>query len=108
MDIKTRFDVEDKVFFLTTDDRILNFGKESYNKPYVCEAIVDRVNIDFRDKKLRITYTVKTRDPHADGWRWVDVEEDWCAPDLVQLGQNVTNRFRVNAIENKSEKKKRR
>jgi len=109
MDIKTKFNKDDTVYFLTTTDRILHFGDTKENKPYICEGIVDSIDISYKHGKLVITYAVKVREPRGsgeDGLHWMDVQEDWCAPDLVQLGQNVSNRFRVNHMNPKKSKKK--
>ena len=110
MDIKTRFSVDDTVYFLTTTDRILKFGNKYENKPYVCEGIVTSIDINYRCEKFVITYTVKVRNgKYNDGstnYEWMSVEEDWCAPDLVQLGQNVSNRFKVIHTNPKKSKKK--
>jgi hypothetical protein len=109
MEIKTKFNVDDTVFFLTTTDRIMNFGELADNKPYVCEGIVDSFDITYKHEKLVITYAVKVRESRGsgeDGLHWMYVEEDWCAPDIIQLGQNVSNRFRVNFINPLKAKKK--
>lgn len=112
MDIKTRFNVEDKIFFLTTNNDIIRMGDSSSNKPYVCEGIVTGFEINNKYEKMVITYTVKVKNGMcSDGstnWKWVEVEEPWCAPDLVQLGVNVSERFRVNALPEERKKKKRR
>jgi hypothetical protein len=112
MEIKTRFNVEDTVFFLTTTQDILAMGDHPQNKPFVCEGIVTSFRIGYQYEKLVISYTVKVRNGRCnDGsinWKWMEVEEGWLAPDLVQLGQNVSNRFRVNALVKENEKKKKR
>ena len=110
MDIKTRFSVDDTVYFLTTTDRILHFGDNQENKPYVCEGVVTSIDIEFRHEKLVITYTVKVRSGvYNDGridYEWMAVDEDWLASDLIQLGQNVSNGFRMVALNPKKAKKK--
>lgn len=112
MDIKTKFSKDDKVFFLTTHPDILLIGENAHNKPYVCEGIVDSIAIAYKHDKLIITYTVKVRSgAYNDGsinYKWVDVQEPWCAPDLVQLGVNVSERFKVNVLKPETKKRKKR
>lgn len=111
MDITTKFNVEDKVFFLTTNTEIVKMGEHAPNRPYICEGIVTSFRTEFKYEKLSIVYTVKVKNGMcSDGsinYKWMEVEEGWLAPDLVQLGQNVSSRFKVNALENPKKKKRR-
>ena len=110
MDITTKFNVEDKVYFLTTNHEILNFGEHYANKPYVCEGVVTGLRTEYKNDRLAIIYSIRVNNGRcSDGstnWKWMDIEEDWCAPDLVQLGQNDSNRFKVNRLPEEKKKKK--
>jgi len=112
MDIKTKFNVDDTVFFLTTTQDIFAMGDHPQNKPFVCEGVVTSFRIGYKYEKLGITYTVKVRNgrcaDNSINWKWMEVEEGWLAPDLVQLGQDVSNRFKVNRLVRDGEKKKKR
>lgn len=99
MEIGTKFNVNDTVYFLTTTKRILHFGDDNENKPYVCEGVVQSIDVSFRNEKLVIEYVVKARSGRyndgSNNYEWMKVQEDWLAPDLTQLGLNVTNRFKT-------------
>ena len=108
MEIKTKFNVEDRLFFLTTDHHILNRSDGDYNKPYVCEGIVDSVRFELRHGNQEIVYGIKVREGGHDGFKWISVNEKWCAPDIVQLGLDVSSRFKVHHITEPKQKKRKK
>jgi len=108
MEIKTKFDVEDTLVFLTTNDAILNGSSGNPNKPFVCEGIVDSIGFEFKHGKPTTVYNVMVRELGRDGYKWVEVDEKWCAPDATQLGLDVTHRFRFHGVKEPLTKKKRR
>jgi hypothetical protein len=89
MEIKTKFNIGDNVYFLTSnkkhlDDKcVLNDGEV-----FVCCAEVIGIKIDVgNEKNLDIEYLV------YDGNKWNKIYEKFCAPDPTQLGLDVTNRY---------------
>jgi hypothetical protein len=107
MEIKTKFDVGDTLVFLTTDTSFMNYSDNDYNKAFVCEGIVESIRFELKHGKQEIVYTVKVRNATRQGHNWIDVNEQWCAPDVVQLGQDVSNRFNVHRLKETVIKKKR-
>ena len=98
MEIKTKFNVGDTLVFLTTNTSFINYSDMDYNKTFVCEGIVESIRFELKHGKQEIVYTVKVRDAARQGNKWIDVDEQWCAPDVVQLGQDVSNRFNVHRL----------
>lgn len=103
MEIKTRYDVKDTVYFLTT---IQSYHDEpepllKQGELFVCKAEIGSIDIKANyNGKYDIIYSVYIR-ISSGGTRNIKVHEDFCAPNHVQLGLDVQNRYYKSGEKNK-------
>jgi hypothetical protein len=94
MEIKTKFNPKDIVYFLTVIADNLDDSSRTLKKgeAFVCKAEVGDIEITTGyEGKYNIVYSLYIR--IENGTRQVHIHEDFCAPDPTQLGLDVTNRY---------------
>lgn len=100
MEIITKFDKEDKVYFLTSDTEYHGQGNSWYpntDEIFICEGKVDGIKIQSEtNKEVSIIYLVIVWGKI--GNICVEVHENMCSPDTTQLGLDVTNRYNMNKL----------
>lgn len=104
MEIKTKYNEGDRVFFLTEESKYARNAFDTYLKTgeiFAIEATVMKINIKIA-KKVTI---INSLECDVTG-EWIDVNEDFCAPDMVQLGLDVSNKYRVVTASDKKKKKR--
>jgi len=104
MEIKTKYNEGDKVFFLTRDSKYAKGAFNTYLKEgevFACEATVMKIKIKVEHGKIHIHNSLRTHVAEE----WLDLHEDFCAPDIVQLGTDVSNRYRVASTKQKKKKR---
>ena len=102
MEIKTKFNIKDTVYFLTAnqdyldnDERTLKLGEV-----FVCKGEVGQIDIHCNYTETHDNVcSVYIRVPN--GTKQVQVHEDFCAADPTQLGVDVTNRYYKSGENNK-------
>jgi hypothetical protein len=104
MEIKTKYNEDDVIFFLTRDSKYAKGAFNTYLKEgevFAVEAVVKKINIKVGDGKIHILNNVKA----VVCGEWLEIHEDFCAPDIVQLGNDVSNRYRVASTKQKKKKR---
>jgi len=99
MEIKTKYNEEEVVYFLTKNTDLCD--RDVYSKigeVFICEAIIISISIDVEDGKTEITNHLQTTGTRA----FIKIDENFCAPDITQLANDVANRYFVS----KNNKKK--
>ena len=100
MEIKTKFNKGDKVYFLTSNIEYFEKSITRYpNKDeiFICEGKIDAIKIESHEnKEIIIIYLVIICSKN--GNVWVEVHENMCSPDTTQLGLDVTNRYNINKL----------
>lgn len=93
MEIKTIYNANDIVFYLSNDKKYCNDDKILKDgEVFVVKAQIGKITIEVRgDGNYRIKYEVYVKLPS--GVRTDVVLEEFLAPDTTQLGLNVTNRY---------------
>ena len=105
MNIKTKYEEGDIIYFLSTNSEDVGSSFDSNLKTgevFICEAVVMKIKITIINNIVNIYNVVCTS--VTDNWH--DIHENFCAPDIVQLGVNVSNNYRVVAKPKKSKKSK--
>lgn len=94
MEIKTKFNTKDIVYFLTANQDYLDNAEKTLKvgEVFVCKGEIGQIDIqcDYIESH-DIVYSVYIK--VLNGTKLVRVYEDFCAPDPTQLGVNVTNRY---------------
>lgn len=93
MEIKTKFNTKDVVYFLTSYQDFLDNEKTlKLGEVFVCKGEVEQIDIQYNyNETYNIIYSVRIK--VFNGTKSVQVDENFCAPDPTQLGVNVTNRY---------------
>lgn len=102
MEIKTRFDTKETVYFLTANQDYLDNAQKTLKvgEVFVCKGEIGQIDIQSNyDNNNNIVCSIYIR--VLNGIRLVQVHEDFCAPDPTQLGVNVTNRYYKSGENNK-------
>lgn len=94
MEIKTRFNTEDIVYFLTAESDYLDNVEKTLKvgEVFVCKGEVGEIDIKYNNNEnydIVCSVYIKV----LNGIRQVQIHEDFLAPDPTQLGVNVTNRY---------------
>lgn len=102
MEIKTKFNTKDIVYFLTANQDYLDNAEKTLKvgEVFVCKGEVGQLEIQcYNNESHDIICSVYIR--ILNGTKLVRIHEDYCAPDPTQLGVNVTNRYYLSGELNK-------
>ncbi len=94
MEVKTKYNPKDIVYFLTESSDYLDDCNRTLKEGevFVCKGEVGHVDIAVHyGNEYDICYNIYIK--VQNGMKQVEVHEDFCAPDPTQLGLNVTNRY---------------
>lgn len=102
MEIKTRFNTKDIVYFLTTNQDYLDNTEKTLKigEVFVCKGEVGQLEIFCNNNENHDIVCSIYINVH-NGTKMVRVHENFCAPDPTQLGVNVTNRYYKSGENNK-------
>lgn len=101
MEIKTKFNIKDIVYFLTTNQDYLDNAEKTLKvgEVFVCKGEIGQIDIQYNNESHDIIYSVYIK--VLNETKLIRVHENFCAPDLTQLGVNVTNRYYKSGENNK-------
>jgi hypothetical protein len=89
MEIKTKYNIGDHIYFLTwCQDHLDDNAEVNHGDIFVCEAKVMRIKTILDGNEINTTYSVCSARN-----KWDKIDEKFCAPDPTQLGLDVSNKY---------------